>query len=92
MANILIVFFVLQLADSATTLLALRLGGTENNPLIHMFMSIGPVAGLILAKVLVLLIAFGCVLSSRARALRHANIAFTGIVAWNLIVIARLLA
>ena len=92
MANILIVFFALQVADAATTLVALRLGGAEDNPLIHMFMSIGPLAGLILAKAIVLLIAFGCALSSRTRALRHANFAFTGIVAWNLIVIARLLA
>jgi hypothetical protein len=92
MANILIVFFALQVADAATTMVALQLGGAENNPLIHMFLSIGPVAGLILAKVLVLLIAFGCALSSRARPLRHANVVFTGIVAWNLIVIARLLA
>jgi len=45
-----------------------------------------------LAKGLVLLIAFGCALSSRARVLRGANVVFTGIVAWNLIVIARLLA
>ena len=92
MVNILVIFFVLQVADAATTVVALRLGGAEDNPLIQMFMSMGPVAGLILAKALVLLIAFGCALSSRARVLRHANVAFTGIVAWNLIVIARLLA
>jgi hypothetical protein len=92
MVNILIIFFVLQVADAATTVVALRLGGAEDNPLIQMFMSIGPVAGLILAKTLVLLIAFGCALSSRARVLRGANVVFTGIVAWNLIVIARLLA
>ena len=57
-----------------------------------MFMSIGPLAGLLLAKVVVLLIAFGCTLSSRPRVLRRANVVFTGIVVWNLIVIAWLLA
>ena len=36
-------FFPLRVADAVTTVVALRLGDVEDNPLIHMFMSAGPV-------------------------------------------------
>jgi hypothetical protein len=92
MTNVLLIFFLLQLADLATTLVTMRLGGVELNPMVRMFMSVGPVAGLFLAKLVVLAIAVGCALASKYRTLRRANIVFTGIVIWNITVIARLLA
>ena len=55
-------------------------------------MWLGPLVGLIAAKVVVLLIAMGCAVSKKYRPLQCANLAFAGIVVWNLSVIARLLA
>ena len=92
MTNVFLIFFLLQVADLATTFVTMRLGGVELNPLVRMFMSAGPVAGLFLAKLVVLAIAAGCAAMSKFRTLRRANIVFAGIVFWNITVIARLLA
>jgi Domain of unknown function (DUF5658) len=92
MKNVLLIFLLLQIADLATTLMTMRLGGVELNPLVRMFMSAGPVAGLFLAKLVVVGIAAGCAAMSKYRTLLRANIVFTGIVVWNITVIARLLA
>jgi hypothetical protein len=91
MTKILCAFGALQLADIATTILALRLGGTESNPLIRVFMYLGPVRGLLVSKTVVVLLAIGCALLGKLGTLRCANVVFAGIVAWNLIAIARLL-
>jgi hypothetical protein len=92
MARILFVFFLLQIADLATTLVTLNLGGAEKNPLIQAFMSIGPVEGIIYAKIVVLLFAIGCSISRKRRLLQWANVVFAGIVVWNLVVITALLS
>lgn len=91
MAKLLAVFLLLQLADFMTTVATLRLGGAEMNPLVHLFMSIGPVTGLILAKVAVIPLAIGCFFLNKPRALQRANVVFACIVVWNISVIARLL-
>lgn len=85
-----LIFALLQLADLGTTVAAFRLGGVEENPLVHHLMGGGPVLGVILAKIIELAIACGCVLAAKPRALRIANLVFTGIVLWNLSIIARL--
>jgi hypothetical protein len=92
MTKILSVFFLLQIADLATTVWTLKLGGAEINPLVLAFMTAGPLMGLFLAKVVVMLVAVGCALLSKHRTLQRANVVFAGIVAWNLSVIARLIA
>jgi hypothetical protein len=92
MIKLLFVFIFLQAADLATTVVTLRLGGVEKNPLIQFFLTVGPVLGLVLAKVVVLLIAAACAAGGRQRPLRCANAAFAGVVGWNLFIIARLLA
>ena len=92
MAKLLAVFLLLQVADFMTTVATLRLGGAEMNPLVHLFMSIGPVAGLILAKTAVVAVAIGCFFLNKPRALQRANVVFAGIVVWNVSIIARLLA
>ena len=91
MNKILSVYTLLQLADLATTTVTLRLGGVEVNPLVHLFMSVGPLVGLLLAKLVAMLAAMGCVFLKKPRPLRCANLVFAGIVAWNLTIIARLL-
>jgi hypothetical protein len=91
MTKILTVFFLLQVADLLTTVATLKLGGTELNPLVHLFMSFGPLTGLILAKTAVTALAIGCSFLNKPRALQSANIVFAGIVVWNVSIIARLL-
>jgi len=91
MNKILSIYTLLQLADLATTAVTLRLGGVEVNPLVHVFMAVGPLVGLLLAKLVAMLAAIGCVFLKKPRALRCANLVFAGIVLWNLTIIARLL-
>jgi Domain of unknown function (DUF5658) len=91
MNKILSIYTFLQLADLATTAVTMRLGGVEINPLVHLFMSVGPLLGLLLAKLIAMLAAIGCVFLKKPRPLRCANLVFAGIVAWNLTIIARLL-
>jgi hypothetical protein len=47
-------FVLLQLADIATTMTALQMGGAEQNAMIRQLMAIGSLQGLTLSKVLVL--------------------------------------
>jgi adenine/guanine phosphoribosyltransferase-like PRPP-binding protein len=53
-------------------------------------MAVGPVEGVILAKIVALAIGVGCVMAAKHRPLRVANLFFAGVVAWNLSIIARL--
>ena len=70
----------------------MALGGGEQNPLVQHFMTLGPLQGLALAKLVALAIGAGCFFSNKYKALRLANIAFTGIAIWNASIIARLLS
>lgn len=81
-------FAILQLADLATTLIALRLGAFEQNPLLlaGFMTTYGATAGIVLSKAL--LLALGLGLSRRGYLVT--NVVFSGIVTWNLSVIARL--
>ena len=90
MPKVFLVFAFLQFADLGTTLTVFRLGGVEENPLVQHLMSVGSVEGVILAKVLALAIGGACVIAAKHRALRIANVVFTGIVVWNLSILARL--
>jgi hypothetical protein len=86
----LLVFLALQLLDVATTIVALGMGGAEQNPLMARFMAIGPIAGLFLSKLLVILLAGLFVSIGKTRAIQLANVAFALIVVWNLTIIGRL--
>ena len=90
MNTALAIFILLQLLDMATTLVVLAMGGRETNPIIQHFMTVGPVAGLIISKLAVTAIAVAGVAFKRYRGIRLANFAFTGVVAWNFTIIARL--
>jgi hypothetical protein len=92
MRKILYLFIGLQIADLLTTVWALKLGGFEENVVVRAFMSVGPYAGLILSKLVLLSIALGFALWKKQATLRYANVVFTAIVAWNLTVIVRLLS
>jgi hypothetical protein len=87
---ILLIFFVLQCCDLATTLVFLGHGVSEGNPLVAaaLRLSSHPAVGLTLVKLI------GCGLGilayrgNRRRLLRRVNILFAACVAWNLAAIA----
>ena len=83
-------FILLQIMDFATTLTVLGMGGEEKNPIVAHFMSVGPVGGLFISKLMITGIAVAGYLLGKHRGLRVANIVFMGIVAWNVSIIARL--
>jgi Domain of unknown function (DUF5658) len=88
---VLLIFVFLQVLDVATTILTLKLGGDEKNPLIRQFMVMGPIMGLVVSKIMVVVFAGGCALLGKPRPVVYANLVFTGIVLWNFSVIIRLL-
>jgi hypothetical protein len=90
MKSPLAIFILLQIMDLATTLIVLALGGQENNPIVAHVMALGPIGGLLISKLAVTGIAIAGVGLQKHRAIRVANLAFTGIVAWNVTVIAKL--
>jgi hypothetical protein len=86
----LFVFLTLQLLDFGTTIVALEMGGVEQNPFIAQFMALGPLPGLILSKLLVIVLAALFVVIGKTKTVRLANIAFALVVIWNLTIIGRL--
>jgi hypothetical protein len=90
MLRIFVLFAFLQVVDLGSTVAVLRCGGTEQNPLIQQLMILGPIQGIIVAKVLALAVGVGCYWAHKPRALRLANLVFGCIVVWNLTILARL--
>jgi hypothetical protein len=62
----------------------------ENNPLVGHFLSLGPVPGLFLTKLIVIGIAAAGASMGKNKGLRLANLAFCGVVVWNMSIIGRL--
>jgi hypothetical protein len=90
-SNPLPIFATLQALDLATTLAAFHYGGYEANAITASILPIlGPVAGLVAAKVLLVLIATMAVSAGKRRPVRIANFAYLGVVAWNLQIVVRL--
>lgn len=92
MNRVFALFVLLQLADFGTTVTVLALGGGEQNALVQHFMTLGPVQGVALAKLIALAIGALCLLAQKYRAIRVANVVYTGVAVWNATIIARLLA
>jgi hypothetical protein len=88
---ILLVFLALQFCDLATTLVFLRHGVGEANPLVAALMRVSaqPVVGVLLVKVAACGMAVYAWKSRRIRLLRRANLFFALCVGWNLLAIAR---
>jgi hypothetical protein len=85
-----LIFVLLQAADLATTLLAIRFGGIEQNPFVSHFMVLGTLEGLLFSKVVILTVAVAAVMARRARALKVANLFYAVVVLWNVSIICRL--
>jgi len=85
-----LIFVLLQLGDVVTTLTALHLGGFEQNTLMSHLMIVGSLQGLLLSKVFILVVAVAAGIGRRYRVLRWGNVAYSGVVLWNLFIIALL--
>ena len=83
-----LIFVLLQFGDVVTTLTALRMGGFEQNTLMSHLMLVGSLQGLLLSKVFILVIAVAAGIGRRYRVLRWGNVAYSGVVLWNLFIIA----
>lgn len=90
MKSPLVVFILLQAMDLATTLIALALGGSENNPMIAHLMALGPLRGLLVSKGVVIGIAAAGACMHKFRGIWCANAVFSAIVLWNLSIVTRL--
>jgi hypothetical protein len=79
-------FAILQLLDAVTTLVFLRHGIEEANPLIRQLLAGGgPALALAGPKILALAGAFYAWRSGRERLLRRINVLFAACVAWNIV-------
>ena len=92
MRKILLAFALLQILDVVTTLVVLGMGGVEKNPLVALSMTLGPITGLLVAKLIIFGIAGIAAFLRKTRGLRLANLVFMGVVVWNITIIARLAA
>lgn len=81
---------ILQCLDVLTTLVFLKLGTAEGNPLLVWAMphTHAPWVGLAAAKLLALVIGLYCYRNGRIKALRLANTGYSLMVGWNLTAIA----
>jgi hypothetical protein len=86
------VFVVLQILDILTTLMGLRMGAHEASMFLGQLMRVGPVAALLLAKIMAVLLAAAALKFKRPRVVVFLNYWFSAIVTWNLgmILLARL--
>ena len=84
-------FLALQFADFITTALVLHFGGAETNPIVRHFMTNDPLVGLLVAKGLAIAIGALCLFGGKLRAMQITNVAFGGIIAWNVSILARLM-
>lgn len=85
----LILFIVLQCLDLLTTLLVFHYGGLELNPVVRSLM---PFMGRALAVLAckAALVAVICAFSRRKRVLLFADVLYTGVVIWNLVILTAL--
>ena len=84
------VFVVLQTLDVLTTLIGLRVGAQEASIFVGRLMHIGPVAGLLISKILGVLLVAAALKFQRARVIVFLNYWFAAVVSWNLLTILSL--
>ena len=85
-----LIFVLLQIGDVVTTLTALRMGGFEQNTLVSHLMIVGSLQGLLLSKIFILVVGVAAEIGRRRRVLRWGNFVYSGVVLWNLFIIAML--
>ena len=81
------VFVVLQTLDVLTTLIGLQVGAQEASLFVGRLMSIGPVAGLLLSKIMGVALVALALKFKRTRVIVFLNYWFAAVVSWNLLTI-----
>jgi hypothetical protein len=81
------VFLYLQMLDVLTTWLGLRLHCAEASPFIRYLMHLGPVAGLLGAKLIAILLGGFCVWRQRFLVIQMINYFFAALVTWNMAIL-----
>jgi hypothetical protein len=78
------IFVALQVLDVLTTLLGLQLGAEESSIFLERLMHLGPVAALLLAKILAVALVAMALRMKRPRMVVFLNYWFALVVSWNL--------
>jgi hypothetical protein len=81
------VFVALQVLDILTTLLGLQMGAREGSMFLGRLMRVGPVAALLIAKIIAVLLVAIAMRFKRPRVVVFLNYWFAAVVSWNLAVI-----
>jgi len=83
------VFFSLQALDVLTTMIGLRLGAAEASVFVGRLMRLGPLAGLLLAKLFAVVLVMAAIRYKRQRVIVFLNYWSAAVVTWNLVTIVR---
>jgi hypothetical protein len=81
------VFVLLQLVDILTTLIGLRVGASEGSVFIERLMHAGPLAALLISKLIAVCLVLMAVRWPRPRVVVLLNYWLAALVTWNLIAI-----
>lgn len=81
------VFVVLQVLDVLTTLIGLNAGAQEASIFVGRLMNAGPVAGLLISKILGVALVAMALKFRRTRVIVFLNYWFAAVVSWNLLLI-----
>lgn len=81
------VFVILQILDILTTLIGLRAGAQEASVFIGRLMNAGPIAGLLISKILGVALVCTALKFRRPRVIVFLNYWFAAVVSWNLLLI-----
>ena len=81
------IFVALQVLDILTTLLGLQMGAQEGSMFLGRLMRAGPVAALLIAKIIAVLLVTIALKFKRPRVVVFLNYWFAAVVSWNLMII-----
>jgi hypothetical protein len=80
-------FVTLQVLDILTTMIGLQMGAGESSVFIGRLMQVGPVAALLISKLLAVVLVTIALKMQRPRIVVFLNFWFVGVVSWNLVMI-----
>ena len=80
-------FIALQVLDIFTTLLGLQMGAREGSMFLGRLMRAGPLAALLIAKIIAVLLVAMAIRFKRPRVVVFLNYWLAAVVSWNLVVI-----
>jgi hypothetical protein len=81
------IFVTLQVLDILTTLLGIQMGAQEGSMFLGRLMRAGPVAALLIAKIIAVLLVTIALKFKRPRVVVFLNYWFAAVVSWNLVII-----